>query len=74
MRGPLPASLLDSQPVHVIRVGVVPKGHTPGQWRMITDLSFPEGSSVNDGVDSAFCSLEYTSVDRVAQPTWEWAP
>ena len=56
-----------SQPVHVNRVGVVPKGHTPRQWRMITDLSFPEGSSVNDGVDSALCSLEYISVDRVAQ-------
>uniref|UniRef100_A0A1X7UWK3 Reverse transcriptase domain-containing protein n=1 Tax=Amphimedon queenslandica TaxID=400682 RepID=A0A1X7UWK3_AMPQE len=34
---------------------------------MITDLSFPEGSSVNYGVDPALCSLEYTSVNRVAE-------
>ena len=67
MLGPLPAILPDGQRVHINRVGVVPKGHTPGKWRMITDLSFPEGLSINDGVESALCSLEYTSVDRVAE-------
>ena len=30
------------------------------------DLSFPEGLSVNDGIDSNLCSLKYTSVDEVA--------
>jgi len=48
-------------------MGVVPKGHTPGRWRLITDLSFPEGASVNDGIDPYLCSLQYTSVDRVAR-------
>ena len=33
---------------------------------MITDLSFPEGASVNDGKDPQLCSLQYTSVERVA--------
>ena len=47
-------------------MGVVPKGHTPGKWRMITDLSFPDGVSVNDRIDSQICSLQYTTVDRVA--------
>ena len=37
--GPLPASGL-----HVNRFGVIPKGHTPGKWSLITDLSFPPGT------------------------------
>ena len=52
--------------LHINRMGVVPKGHTPGKWRLITDLSYPEGGSVNDGIDPAVCSLQYTSVERVA--------
>ena len=48
-------------------MGVVPKGHTLGKWRMITNLSFPDGASVNDGIDPQLCSLQYTTVDRVAR-------
>ena len=33
---------------------------------MITDLSYPSQYSVNDGIDSALCSLRYVSVDTVA--------
>ena len=37
--------------LQVNRMGVIPKGHTPGhtpgEWRLITDLSFPEEASVN---------------------------
>ena len=49
--------------LHVNRFGVVPKGHQTGKWRLILDLSHPEGRSINDGVDPALCSLTYTSVD-----------
>ena len=28
--------------LHLSRMGVIPKGHTPGRWRQITDLSHPE--------------------------------
>lgn len=52
--------------LHLNRMGVVPKGHTPGKWRLITDLSFPAGGSVNDGIDPANCSLQYTSVEKIA--------
>ena len=34
---------------------------------MITDLSFPKGSSVNDGIDPSLCSLMYTSVDEAVR-------
>ena len=48
------------------RFGVIPKGHGTGKWRLITDLSYPSGSSVNDGIDPNLCSLHYTSVEDVA--------
>ena len=50
----------------VSRFGVIPKGHTPGKWRLIVDLSAPEGHSINDGISPESCSLEYTSVDQAA--------
>ena len=64
MLGPFQSHQLPEQ--HINRMGVVPKGHTPGSWRLITDLSYPEGGSVNDGIDSRLCSLRYTSVEAVA--------
>ena len=57
----------DSLPsVQVSRFGVIPKS-TPGKWRLILDLSSPEGQSVNDGIDPELCSLSYVSVDDAAQ-------
>ena len=38
--------------------------HT-GKWRLLLDLSYPPGESINDGFDPALCSLSYTSVDHV---------
>ena len=35
---------------------------------MITDLSFPENSSVNDAIVSQLCSLSYITIEEVA--TW----
>ena len=53
-------------PSVISRFGVIPKGHNTGKFRLITDLSFPLGQSVNDGIDPGLCSLVYTSVDEVA--------
>lgn len=55
------------QRLHVSRFGVIPKNHQPGKWRLILDLSFPPGSSVNDGIERELCSLKYTSVDEAVQ-------
>ena len=38
----------------------------PRKFRLITDLSFPPGQSINDGIDPGLCSLVYTTVDKVA--------
>ena len=59
MSGPWPAS--DS--LHVSPIGLVPKGHDGVTWRMIVDLSYPRGQSVNDCIPSNLCSLSYPSVD-----------
>ena len=29
--------------LHINRIGVIPKGHNTGRWRLITDLSYPPG-------------------------------
>ena len=51
--------------LHISRLGVVPK-HTPGQWQLIVDLSFPEGHSMNNQISKFLCSLSYVSVAQAA--------
>ena len=63
--GPFPTTA-SLPPLHFNRMGVVPKGHNTGKWRLITDLSFTQGQSVNDGIDATLCSMAYITVDNVA--------
>ena len=58
--GPLPKDLL--QVVHISPLGLVPKAHQVNKWRMICDLSAPEGYSINDGIPTGLCSLQYATV------------
>ena len=44
--GPFPESV-EIPSLHINRFGIVPKGHSTGKWRLITDLSYPPGQSVN---------------------------
>ena len=53
-------------PQQVSRFGVIPKKHQPGEWRLIVDLSAPEGKSVNDGISKSLCSLNFITVRDVA--------
>ena len=62
--GPLPPELFPS--VQISRIGVIPKGST-GKWRLIVDLSAPEGFSVNDNIDKTLCSLSYISIEDAVQ-------
>ena len=64
---------LDSRagPPHISPLGIIPKGGQPGKYRLICDLSSPQGGSINDGIDSALCSLHYSTVDdAVALARW----
>ena len=38
--------------IHVSPIGIIPKKNKPGKWRLIVDLSSPDGASVNDGISS----------------------
>ena len=46
--------------VHINRFGVIPKPHQLGKWKLIVDLSHPEGKSVNNGISSELCTLQYS--------------
>lgn len=51
--------------IHYSPFGVIPKKNRPGHWRLIVDLSSPEGGSANDSMDKDSCSLSYTFVDTI---------
>ena len=43
-------------------IGVVPKSE-PGQYRLIQHLSYPEKTSINDGIAEEFKTVGYASID-----------
>lgn len=53
--------------LHISRFGAIPKPHQPGKFRLILDLSHPEGHSVNDGIEPELCSLQYASVGEAVR-------
>ena len=62
--GPFPPASLGT--IQVSPLGVIPKKGL-NKWRLILDLSSPEGGSVNDGISPDLCSLSYISVDDAAR-------
>lgn len=55
-----------AKPISVLRIspiGLVPK--QDGSWRLITNLSFPTGNSVNSYIDPELCKVNYSSLDNV---------
>ena len=51
----------------VSRFGLILKKDQKDKWRLIQDLSHPEGRSINDGIDRDLCSLTYVTVDRAVE-------
>ena len=64
--GPLAINDFREIDLMISRFGVIPKGST-GKWRLIVDLSFPEGGSVNNGIESDICSLHYAKVEEATK-------
>ena len=54
-----------SMGIHCCQLGVIPMKNRPNKWRLITNLSAPEGYSMNDGIDKELSSVSYISVDNV---------
>jgi hypothetical protein len=60
MSGPFPIKPLVN--LIVSPVGLVPKAEQ-GKFRLIHHLSYPEGGSINDGIDRDLCKVHYASFD-----------
>ena len=56
---------LDTDLIHCSQFGVILKRNRPNKWRLIVDLSSPEGHSMNDGISKDLSSLSYVSVEDV---------
>jgi len=54
-----------SQGTQLSPLGVIPKKRKD-QWRLIMDLSAPQGHSINDSINKELCSCHYMSVNQVA--------
>ena len=70
--GPFPAPPVPH--LHISPFGVIPKSHQPGKWRLILDLSSPQGHSVNDGIPKDPFSLHYITVDDAIKALIELGP
>ena len=70
--GPVPDSLASL--CHCSPIGLIPKPHQPGRWRLIVDLSAPRGSSVNDAIASSLAQMHYSSVLDAADLIRELGP
>ena len=57
--------------VYVNKIGVIEKNSQPGKWRLIVDLSHPEGRSVTDFISSELCSLQDVRVDDMVRKLQE---
>ena len=62
--GPVPPGAVPAG-THLSPFGVIPKPNQPGKWRLIVDLSSPDGHSINDGIEPELSSLQYLRLDDV---------
>ena len=58
------APSLPIQDVHTSLIGIIPKPHQPGKFRLVIDLSTPHGASINDAISPELSSLTYPRVDQ----------
>ena len=56
----------DHHNIQISPLGIIPKKNKPGKYRLIVDLSSPQGVSVNDGIAPTFSSVCYPTVDNLA--------
>lgn len=54
-------------------LGLVPKKE-PGQFRLIHDLSYPKGNSVNSCIPSEFTSVNYQNIETVVELVQFYGP
>ena len=60
--------------LHVSSFGVIPKKGQPAKWHLIVNLSFPQGSSINDGIDPDEFSMHYIKLDQIISMVFKHGP
>ena len=55
-----------SPKIYLSPLGAIPKKHKLGKWRLIVELSFPDGASINDGISEEWPSVSYVSIDHLS--------
>ncbi|XP_062593378.1 uncharacterized protein LOC134254854 [Saccostrea cucullata] len=60
--GPFHIDNIPFEALQISPLGLVPK-QKPGDYRVIHHLSFPEGSSINDGIDREHSAVSYQTID-----------
>ena len=58
-----PFSNLPISNIRISPIGLVAK--PDGVWRLITNLSAPEGNSVNSYIEEQFCKVKYAYLDQI---------
>ncbi len=51
--------------IHCSPFGDIPKKSNPNKWRLILDLSYPQGGSINDGISKELAALSYVGIDEI---------
>ena len=51
--------------LHISGFRIIAKKYQPGKWRLIFDLSSPQGHSVNDGIPKDPFSAQYMKADNI---------
>ena len=55
-------------------MGAFEKRSSPGKYRVIHDLSWPPGQSVNDGISQLDCTVQYITVDDAVKRVKKYGP
>ena len=71
--GPFPAKALPCL-THISPIGIIPKRHQENKWRLIVDMSSPNGASINDGISPSLTSLSYTHIQDVIKQIMDIGP
>ena len=59
-------------PISNIRISPISLVAKPdGGWRLITNLSAPEGNSVNSYIEEQICKVKYSSLDQILDKIYD---
>ena len=67
-----PFSNLPISNLRIPPIGLVNVANPDGGWRLITNLSAPEGNSVNSYIEEQFCKVKYSSLDQILDKIYDW--